>query len=250
MNPVLEALRAGKRRCHQVFIASGRREADARRLEEEARRRRVPVKSLPREELTALAGTDKHQGAAARCDTFPPAILEEVVDAAIASPHKGFVVLLDGITDPQNVGSIARTAHLMGVHGLILPRDNAAPISPTVVKASAGATEYLPIAQVTNLAETIRYIKDKGFWVVGAIGESENSIYIHDFQGYHVALVLGSEGKGLRRLVRERCDHLLSIPMEGNISSYNVSVAAALFMGEVSRQRKLFYHAKSVPERG
>lgn len=250
VNPILEVLRAGRRRCHELIIAAGRREREAHLLEEEAKRHRVPVKMLSRDELTALAGTDKHQGAVARCDPFPLASLEEIVETAIASPMKGFLVLLDGVTDPQNVGSIARTADLMGVHGLVLPRDNAAPITPTVVKASAGATEYLPIAQVTNMAESIRYIKERGFWVAGAAGESENSIYIHDFKGFHVALVLGSEGRGLRRLVRERCDHLLSLPMEGHISSYNVSVAGALFMGEVARQRRFFSLAKSIPKHG
>lgn len=250
VNPVIEALRAGKRRCHELYIAAGRREAECRRLEEEARRRRVPVRSLPREEITALARSDKHQGAAARCDAFPYAPLESVVSAALAAAEKGFVVLLDGITDPQNLGSIVRSAHLMGVHGVILPRDNAAPVSPAVVKASAGATEHLPIVQVTNLAETIRSIKDRGFWVAGAEEESRDSVYLHDFQGHHVALVMGSEGRGLRRLVRERCDYLLSIPMKGVIQSYNASVAGALMMGEVSRQRWLKNSAKSVSKSG
>ena len=247
-NPVLEALRAGKRRCHQLFVSEGRREADVKAVEGEAARRRVPVKRVPREELTKLAETEKNQGVALRCDPFSYDGLEALVERALSDERKGFLVVLDGITDPQNLGSIVRTAHLMGVHGIILPRDNAAGVTPAVVKSSAGATEYLPIAQVTNIAETLRYIKERGFWVTGAAGESSDMIYLHDFKGYNVALVLGAEGSGIRRLVRERCDYLLSVPMEGAVGSYNVSVAGALFMGEVARQRWLSIQAKSVPK--
>ena len=247
-NPVLELMRSGKRRAHQIVISSGRREGEAKLIEDEAARRRVPVKRGTREEIALLAKTEKHQGVAARCDPFPYAPVEEVVSEAIADGRKGFMVILDGITDPQNLGSIVRTAHLMGVHGIVLPRDNAAAVSPSVVKASAGATEYLNVSQVTNIAETIRYMKEQGFWVAGAAGEGRESLYQHDFLGQHVALVLGAEGSGLRRLVREKCDFLLSIPMEGAVGSYNVSVAGALFMGEVMRQRMLPGSAKTVPK--
>ncbi|HPM41100.1 MAG TPA: RNA methyltransferase, partial [bacterium] len=163
-NPVLEALKAGRRRCHQVFVSDGRREADVKAVEEEAARRRVPVKRVPREELKKLAETEKNQGVALRCDPFSYEDLEALVGRALSDERKGFLVVLDGVTDPQNLGSIVRTAHLMGVHGIIIPRDNAAGVTPTVVKSSAGATEYLPIAQVTNIAETLRYIKERGFW--------------------------------------------------------------------------------------
>ena len=237
LNPVLEALRAGKRRCHGIFIAAGRREADARLVEEEAARRRIPVKALPREEIAQMAGAKTHQGVVAKIDPYPYDPLGAAVDAALADARKGFLLVLDGITDPQNLGSIIRTAHLMGVHGVILPRDNAAGVTPTVVKASAGASEHTRIVQVTNIAETLRYIKERGFWVSGAAGEGSESLYDHDFTGENAAIVLGEEGGGIRRLVRERCDYLLRIPMEGVVGSYNVSVAGALFMGEVARQR-------------
>lgn len=247
LNPVLEVMRAGKRRCHKVYVAAGRRESDAKAVEEEAARRRVPLSRLTRDEITKLAATEKHQGVALQCDAFPYAELETMLESALSDPRKGFLVILDGVTDPHNLGSIVRTAHLMGVHGVVMPRDNAAAVTATVVKSSAGATEYLPIAQVTNVAETLRYIKERGFWVSGAVGETDKSLYLHDFKGDNVALVLGAEGGGIRRLVRERCDHLLSIPMGGAVGSYNVSVAGALFMGEVARQRWLSGLAKTMP---
>lgn len=248
MNPVLEVLRAKRRHCHGIFITDGRKGSDVKRAEEEAARHGVSIKRISKEELFKLTATDKHQGIAARCDPYPYSTIEDIVHIAIKDDRKGFIVILDGITDPQNLGSIVRTANLMGVHGLIIPRDNAAPVNSTVVKASAGATEYLHMAQVTNLARTIVYIKEEGFWVSGADGASHDMLYSHDFKGYNTAIVLGSEGSGMRRLVKERCDHLLAIPMEGSIESYNVSIAGAIFMGEVARQRWLSLPAKSVPK--
>ncbi|MBN1283621.1 MAG: 23S rRNA (guanosine(2251)-2'-O)-methyltransferase RlmB [Proteobacteria bacterium] len=237
-NPVIEALRSGLRRCHEVMISLGRKESMAAKVAGEADARRVQVSHLAKQELSRLCGTDRHQGLAARVDRYPYAELIPSISRAIEDPRKAFILALDGVADPQNLGSLIRTAHLMGVHCLILPRDNAAGITPSVVKASAGATEYLPIVQVTNLARTIEYLKESGVWVTGVEGGSEKSIYDSNFKGLNVALVLGSEGAGIRRLVRKLCDFLIFIPMEGKISSYNVSVAGALAMGEVARQRR------------
>jgi 23S rRNA (guanosine2251-2'-O)-methyltransferase len=248
VHPVLEAIRAKRRRCHEVFLARGKREVDFVRIEEEARRHGVPVQSFAREEISKRARTEKHQGVAARVDPFRYAVLEELLEMATKDLRKAFIVLLDGITDPHNVGSLIRTAHLLGVHGIVVPRDNAASITPTVVKASAGATEYLAIAQVTNIAKTMEHLKDVGFWISGADIGGAKTIYQYDFTGHHVGVVLGSEGSGLRRLVRESCDEILSIPMEGKVGSYNVSVAGAIFMGEVARQRRLAEQARTVPK--
>lgn len=239
LNPVLELMRAGRRRCHEIFVSINRKEADAKRVQDEAALHRIPIKYLTRDELTHISHIEKHQGVVARCDSYPYAVFEDVVRAASSDPRKGFLVILDGITDPQNFGSLVRTAHLMGAHGVVIPRDNAVSVTPTVVKTSAGATEYLPIVQVTNIANSISHIKDKGFWVAGADGNSKENIYLHDFRGCNTAIVIGAEGEGIRRLVRERCDYLLSIPMEGAVGSYNASVAGALFMGEVARSRWL-----------
>lgn len=247
VHPVLEALRSGRRRCHQVFIAFGRRETEARLVSEEASRRGVKVSVVDRAEIGRYARTTKHQGVAARVDAFRYADLKEIIDIARRDERKGFVVLLDGVIDPHNVGSLIRTAHLMGVHGMILPRDNAAPITPAVVKVSAGATEHMPIAQVTNITTTIAFLKEGGFWIVAAEAGADKPLYLHDFTGYHVALILGAEGGGIRRLVRKNCDYLLSIPMEGAVASYNVAVAGALLMGEAARQRWLEGLARVMP---
>lgn len=238
VNPVIELLRSGRRRCQEVLLAQGRREGDVARLEAEARRASVRTRAASREELTKLVRTDRHQGVVARCEPYRYAELAEVLPRALADPKKAFLLVLDAITDPQNLGSLIRTAHLMGVHAVILPKDKSASVNATVVKASAGATEYLEIVQVTNLAAALKALKEAGVWVAGAEADGEKTIYDNDFRNYHYAIVLGSEGRGMRRLIRERCDQLLGIPMQGRIDSYNVSVAGALFMGEVMRQRR------------
>lgn len=234
---VLELLRAKKRRCYEVLIAESKKEKLVAEIEEAAKKNRVPVKFVRAEEIASFSSIEKHQGVAAKCDPFVFSQIEGVLKAAKADEKKGFIVILDGITDPQNLGSLIRTAHLCGVHGMILPKDNSAPVSPAATKASSGATEYLPIVQVTNISSAIKELKDGGFWIVGAVGESDKNLYQHDFIGNNYALVLGAEGKGIKRLVRENCDYLLKIPMFGNIESYNVSVAGAIFMSEIMRQR-------------
>lgn len=238
VNPVMEALRAGRRNCHEVMISLGRRESTAAKICEEAARRRVSVSFISKQEIAGLSRTDKHQGVAARVDAYPYAELEQMLKKSIEDAKKAFILVLDNISDPHNLGSLVRTAHLMGVHGVIMPRDKAVGVTPAVVKSSAGATEYLPIVQVTNLARTLEYLKGSGVWVTGVEGGGEKSIYDSDFKGLNCALVLGSEGSGLRRLVRQLCDFITFIPMEGLVSSYNVSVAGALAMGEVARQRR------------
>lgn len=237
INPVIHLLMTGSRPCHEVLVSIGRKESDYNKIEKAAKERRLSVKVVSRQDLANLVKTDKHQGVAVKCDTYRFSLLEDVVDAAIRDPLKGFLLILDGVSDPQNLGALVRTANLMGVHGVVIPKDNACGVTPTVVKASAGATEHQKIVQVTNIANTINYLKEKGFWIVGAAGETDSVLYKHDFGSSNVALILGSEGKGMRRLVRESCDHLLSIPMSGSVGSFNVSTAGAIFMNEVARQR-------------
>lgn len=234
---VLEILRAGKRKCREVFIAEGRKEKVVSEIEEAAKKRKVPVKQLRFEENESLARLESHQGVAVRCGPFVFSSLQDVIKAADPSGNKGFIIILDGILDPHNLGSLIRTANLCGVNGMILPKDNSAPVGPAATKVSSGATEHLPIVQVTNVVSTIKELKEAGFWVVGAAGEGAQNVYLFDFTGNNYVLVLGSEGKGIRRLVRENCDHLVFIPMLGKIESYNVSVAGAIFMSEIMRQR-------------
>ena len=237
LNAVYEVLRAGKRRVHEIFIAPGKHPHTVDHIQAEAKKAGVPVHGADREQITKIAHIEKNQGIAARVGAFSYTAIEDLIEAAAAQTPPGFIVVLDDIKDPQNLGSITRTAHLTGAAGLIIPKDRSASVGPAATRASAGATEYLPIAQVTNLANTLKQLKDKGFWVVGAEGGSKDMLYAYDFTGHPHAIVMGGEGSGIRRLVREKCDILLSIPMQGAVGSYNVSVAGALFMGEVNRQR-------------
>lgn len=229
---VYEAVRSGRRTVVEMWLEQGRYHD----LEKIACERRVATHFISSGELKGLATTDKHQGVVARVSRFEYSDLDDVVEKAISDPRGAFIIVLDQIQDPQNLGAVIRTAHCCGAHGLILPKDNAAQVSPVVCRASAGATEYLPILQVTNLVRAINTLKSKNIWVYAMDAAAPQSLYAHDFQGHH-AIVFGGEGKGLRRLAKENCDATLSIPMKGRIDSFNISAAAAIVMGEVLRQR-------------
>jgi 23S rRNA (guanosine2251-2'-O)-methyltransferase len=246
IGPVFEMLRAGRRRCHAVFASRDTNDAAAGKVIAAARKLGTKIVELKKSELGSKLKGENHQGVAAEVDEFEYVDSAEIVSASKTEGGVGFVVILDGITDPHNLGSIIRSAHLFGVDGIILPQDNSASITPTVAKTSAGALEYVKIAQVTNINREIDRLKKIGFWVAGADGESGENVYLHDFKDENIAIIFGSEGRGLRRLVREKCDYLLSIPMKGVVGSYNASVAAALMIGEVARQRWFLAHANSV----
>lgn len=237
MHTVLELLRAGKRRCHEVYIVEGKKERIVSQIEETAKKAKARVKHVTPEEIAALSPIDKHQGIAAKCDPFVFASTGDLLNEAKVKGEKGFIVILDGVMDPQNLGSLIRTAHLCGAHGMILPKDNSAPLSPAAMKASSGACEYLSIVQITNVVSTMKDLKDSGYWLAGAAGGTAQNVYLFDFTSDNYVLILGAEGKGLRRLVKENCDFLLSIPMYGRIDSFNVSAAGAIFMSEMMRQR-------------
>ncbi len=197
----------------------------------------IAVQTLPRAELDAIIPGARHQGVIAvvravsyeRSEKTLPEFL-----AALSEP--ALLLVLDGVQDPHNLGACLRTADAAGAHALIMPRDRAAGITPVVHKVACGALESVPVFAVTNLARTLRMLRDAGIWIYGASGDAGEALFSSDLQG-PVALVLGSEGKGLRRLTREHCDHLLAIPMAGQVESLNVSVAAAVLLYEVRRQR-------------
>ncbi len=237
VNAVLECLRAGRRRVHEILIAAGKKKPTVEAIVAEARARSVSVRESSRKEIQAISRIEKNQGVAARVDPFAYTPVEELMRRAIDDGGEGVLVVLDDILDPQNLGSLIRTAHVSGACGVILPKDRSASIGPAATRAAAGATEYLPIACVTNLVQTLNQLKKNTFWVVGAEGTSDQSLYDYDFAGHPHAIVVGAEGTGMRRLVRECCDTLLSIPMCGEVGSYNVSVAGAIFMAEARRQR-------------
>ena len=232
---MLEALR-GRRAVYELLVAEGMQ--PARILDEimaAARARRVSVATLPRREIDRLAVSENHQGVILRVEPYRYATFKSVYQD-LEKKKDPLVVLLDGVTDPRNLGNVARTCEAAAVDAVILPRSRAAPVTPAVFHSSSGAVENLTIATVPNLASVLRELKKLGLWVVGADARAERTCFESDLTG-PLALVMGSEGEGLRRLVRETCDALVRVPMFGKISSLNVSAAAAIIIYEALRQR-------------
>ena len=233
--PVLEALRAGH--VERVYVAREVRAAPVlREIHEAARLANVPVQTLPRTELDRLLANRNHQGVAAAYRPHPYATLDEIVASAAAAPEPGLVLALDGVQDPGNVGSLLRSAEAAGVHGVVVPRHRAAGVTPTVVRASAGAAEHLAIAQETNLTRTLEWFKRAGYWIVG-LDQGAALRYDQLDADRPLVIVVGGEGKGLTRLVREHCDQTIRVPMRGHVSSLNAAVAGAIVLFEVRRQR-------------
>ncbi|MEK6304031.1 MAG: 23S rRNA (guanosine(2251)-2'-O)-methyltransferase RlmB [Acidobacteriota bacterium] len=231
--PVLEALRAGGRRIERIVIADGAKHDRLREVTEAARRAGVPVRHEPRASLDRLSNRANHQGVIAIASATSYAGEEEIL-AGIKSDS--LLVLLDGVEDPHNLGAIIRTAECAGATAVVIPERRAAHVTEVVTKTSAGATEYLPIAKVTNLAQFIEQLKLRNVWVVGVEQSGQMPYTQYDYAGA-VALVFGGEGAGLHRLVRDRCDVVVAIPLSGRISSLNVSVAAGVVLFEALRQR-------------
>lgn len=234
--PVIEALRAGTRIERVVFLlgVQGRVIDDIRRAAEE---NRVPVVQASRQQFRELATDATTQGVVA----IVPAVrsyvsVDEIVAAAEAKQENALILILDEIEDPQNLGALVRTAECSGVHGVVIPKHHAASVTSSVIKASAGATEHMMMAEVTNIVNTIEQLKEMGFWTVGLASDGQKSFTEIDYTT-RSAIVVGNEGKGIRRLVREHCDNLVRIPMYGHLDSLNASVAGALVMYEAARQR-------------
>lgn len=230
----------------QLALQSGREDRRIQSLLELARNQGVSVVRLPRRELDQLAG-GRHQGAVASLAADGPAgspggggeVLDEAGLLALveAATDPVLLLVLDGVTDPHNLGACLRSADAAGAHAVVVPKDKSADLNPTVRKVACGAAESVPFARVTNLARTLDALKRQGVWVYGAAGEADTELYDCQLTG-SVALVLGAEGSGLRRLTRECCDHLVKLPMAGSVSSLNVSVAAGVCLFEVVRQRR------------
>lgn len=233
---VLAALESGGGRVQGLWLQQGRRDARASRLETLARDQAIDVERVRPDRLDQLAGGLNHQGVLARARPRQEAGEEALWEILSAEPRP-LLLVLDGVQDPHNLGACLRTADGAGVHAVIVPRDRAASLTPAARKVAAGAAETVPLIRVTNLARILRQLKLGGIWLAGAAGEAEQSLYGADLDR-PLALVLGGEGKGLRRLTREHCDLLVSLPMAGTISSLNVSVAAGVALYEAVRQRK------------
>lgn len=232
INAVGEALRAGRLRALQV---SDRGNPRLKALLDEAARQGVPVRTVPAEALDRLAGRGVHQGVVAETEARPPATLESLAAARDGEPP--LLVVLDGVEDPQNLGAILRSVEAAGASGVVRQTRHAAPLGGAAAKASAGAVHHVPIADVVNIARAVEDLKALGVWTVGLDADAE--ILYHEVDlTLPTALVLGAEGSGLRRLVRERCDTLASIPMRGHVASVNVAAAAAVVLFDAVRQRR------------
>jgi 23S rRNA (guanosine2251-2'-O)-methyltransferase len=233
-NAVRELLSSG-RDIDKIFIQRGEREGSIKMLIAKARERNIPVIEVDRSKLDAISDGANHQGIVALAAEQNYSSVDEILEYARERGEAPFIVILDGVEDPHNLGAIIRSAECSGVHGVIIPKRRAVGLTSVVRKSSAGALEHMRVARVTNLAATLDELKERGLWIYGADmgGEAYSAT---DFSG-NVAIVLGSEGFGISRLVSEKCDFITSIPLYGNVNSMNVSCAAAVILTEVARQR-------------
>jgi 23S rRNA (guanosine2251-2'-O)-methyltransferase len=236
-NPVLEALRAGHE-INKIFAVKGDTSGTLRSILDWAGRKKIPVSFVEPNVLDKMATTRNHQGIIAQAASWKYASVDTILAAAGAKQEPPFIVLLDGVEDPQNLGSILRTAETAGVHGIIIPERRAVGLNATVSRASAGAIEYVPVARVTNLSRTITELKQAGIWFSGALTDGALEFQKADLKGA-IGLVVGGEGQGISRLVAEHCDQIVRLPMWGRINSLNVSVATGVLLYEIRRQRAL-----------
>jgi len=239
IHPVEEALKAAHVRLQKIFISTEKPGQALQKIIDLATQKRVPTTLASGKQLEQMAGGSPHQNVVAIIGEIPYATLEEILSSWKREGTKALFLILDGIQDPQNFGAIIRTASACGVHGIIIPKDRAVGITPSVIKASAGAASIIPIARVVNITNTVEALKKEGIWIYGAAGEAEDLVFDLDFN-IDLAVVIGAEGKGIRPLVKKNCDRLFSIPMKGPISSFNASVSAGMVLYEVMRQRSSY----------
>lgn len=233
-NAVLEAFRSGKT-IDRLFVQEGNQEGAVSTILREAKKGNAVVSFVKKERLDQMSSTGKHQGVIAYAAAYEYAEVSDLLAIAKEKGEAPFLVLLDGIEDPHNLGAIIRSANLAGAHGVIIPKRRAVGLTATVAKTSAGALNYTPVAKVTNLVQTMEDLKKEGLWFVCADMDGE-VMYRQNLTG-PIGLVIGNEGDGVSRLVREKCDYITSIPMKGEIDSLNASVAAGVLMFEIVRQR-------------
>lgn len=233
-NAVIEAFRAGKT-VDKLFVLEHCKEGSMNTVLREAKKNDTVIHYVKRERLDQMSETGKHQGVIAYIAAYDYASVDDILKKAEEKGESPFIILLDDIEDPHNLGAIIRTANLAGAHGVIIPKHRASGLTATVVKASAGAINYTPVAKVTNISKTIEELKDKGLWFVCADMDG-TTMYDLDLKG-SIGLVIGNEGKGVSRLVKEKCDFVAKVPMFGDIDSLNASVAAGVLAYEIVRQR-------------
>ena len=233
-NAVLEALRSG-REPDKLLVVKGHTGGATAPIIAKCAERRIPIKEVDSRKLDFLCEGANHQGVALVVAAYKYASVEEILENAKAKGEKPFIIICDGIEDPHNLGAIIRTAEATGAHGVIIPQRRSASLSPAAAKAACGALEYVPVARVTNLVNTIELLKENGVWVYAA--DMDGSDWVKENYSDGLALVIGGEGSGVGRLVKDHCDVVVSLPMRGKINSLNASVAAGVLMYEVARQR-------------
>ncbi len=237
IHPVYEALVAGRREFEKLYVSKTRQTKGIQGLLERARAKGIATQYTEQDYFKSLPGKSVHQGVAARVSGYPLADIGTILRKAETDDALPMVLALDGVVDPQNLGSLIRTALAMGIHGIILAKDRSAPLSPSVSKASAGAMEHMLIARIPNIVTALKGLKKAGLWVVGAHAGSEQRVDEADLN-VGLVLVIGGEGKGIRPLVRKTCDYLVSVPQQKLANSLNAAVAGAIVMYEVVRQRR------------
>lgn len=233
-NPVLEALKSDAE-IDTILISKEAAQGSLNKIIEMAKEKNILVKNVDKTALDKLSENKRHQGVIAEATEYQYKDVEDILEYAKQKNEKPFIIILDEITDVHNLGAIIRTAECLGAHGIIIPKRRAAQVNGVVAKASAGAVEHLPVARVTNISQCLETLKEKGLWIYGADMDGKN-VYEEKFDSA-VGLVIGSEGSGIGRLVKEKCDNLVKIPMKGNINSLNASCAASIIIYEVMKQR-------------
>lgn len=236
MHAVSTALKRDAQRVAKILLLKGRRDERMQRLIDQALALQIEIEQVSKRDLEQLVDGQSHQGVVALCkpiQTYNEKYLAQLLDNL---DEQAFLLVLDGVTDPHNLGACLRTADAAGVQAVIAPKDKSAPLNATAAKVACGAAETVPYVLVTNLARTLKSLQERGIWITGTAGETEQLIYQANLTG-PTALVMGAEGQGMRRLTRENCDQLVKIPMAGEVSSLNVSVATGIALFEITRQR-------------
>ena len=234
-NSVIELLESD-RDVNKLYIAKGEKHGSINKIISMAKQKRIVIVEVEKQKLNSMSQTENHQGVIALVPPFNYVELEDILEYAKSKNEDPFLLILDGIEDPHNLGSIIRTAETAGVHGIIIPKRRAVGVNATVSKSSAGAVEHMKITRVNNINEAIRYLKEEGIWIVGTDGDANTLYYDQDLKGA-IAIVIGSEGFGMSKLVKENCDFLVKIPMSGKITSLNASVSAGIVIYETVKQR-------------
>lgn len=234
-NAVIELLENGKD-INKIYISNGEKHGSINKIIAMAKERKVIINEIDRNKINQMSQTDNNQGVIAIVPPFEYCDIEDILDYAKQKNEDPFIIILDGIEDPHNLGSIIRTAETAGVHGIIIPKRRAAAVNSTVAKVSAGATEYMKVARVNNINDAIKELKENDVWICGTDMDTKTYHYNQDLKG-SIGIVIGSEGYGMSRLVKENCDFLVKIPMKGKITSLNASVSAGIAIYEVVRQR-------------